>query len=272
MRVKPRRREIAKFVAACAFLAFAIVFHLTDGFGSLDVQPKEHLDDYQWGELKAIAVKISAAPSDDEGLEIAKRYHLCRDDGTIDPANTKTFTLSNDKKTSATVQVIGFRHDEKKDGTGMAGITLRFLTSVGEVESGSGAAGWDASDMRAAMREIDYYNVSNVVTVKKPCATPVDDGDYDQALAEAGYWCLSATECLGSSEDASVPEEGEQYQLFREQGASWDGDNGILSTSMTYWLRTVTPDASGFCSVDYTGSVSTETLGGAHALVVGFCM
>lgn len=65
--------------------------------------------------------------SDEEALSIAASYGLCSSDGTLDGAQTKSVTLTDD--TEAEVRVVGFRHDELSEG-GTAGITWTFCQSV----------------------------------------------------------------------------------------------------------------------------------------------
>ncbi len=110
------------------------------------------LDDYTWGELSDIASQIAQADSSDAAVEIAEGYGLCRAGGALNGSQAKSFQLADG--TWARAQVIGFRHDDRADGSGKAGITFITVDCVAEhamndTETNSG--GWEASQMRSWM-------------------------------------------------------------------------------------------------------------------------
>lgn len=70
--------------------AHGVWVRLTEELGA-DVPVRDSVEDYSWAELSTIADQIAAASSDDEGIEVAKRYHLCLEDGTLDETQLRSF-------------------------------------------------------------------------------------------------------------------------------------------------------------------------------------
>jgi len=287
-----------KGIAAVAFLAVVMVACLTHCFGLLDVRPKESLEKYTWVELQTIAHKISEARSDEEGVAIAKRYHLCRDDGTIDPASTKTITLTGDSKKTVGVRIVGFRHDFMPEG-GVAGIT--FCTVVPVTTSAADEGGtddWTSCALRSVCAGLYVEDVGGsasgliphdvaapAVCVTKQTAVAAGGAEGGVASARATdevFFPLSAVECLGPMGDdaqmegldaRAIDAEGSQYQLFEEQGAAWGQGNAVLSwDGSSYWLRSFSADDTGqHAAIDYTGGLVLEGAGDSLGVVVGFC-
>ena len=87
---------------------------------------RDTVDSYSWDELADIADQIAQAGSDFEGLQVASKFHLCGKDGKLDENRLKSFTLADG--TQVQTQIVGFRHDDRADGSGKAGIT--FMTKA----------------------------------------------------------------------------------------------------------------------------------------------
>ena len=113
------------------------------------------LSTYSWDELKSIADQIAAAPSDDAGLSIAGDYGLTTATGQLG-GDTKDIEVAG--YGTASVRIAGFRHDQKADGSGPAGITfevtnsllMRVMNTMPETNIfGYNTGGWEASEMRA---------------------------------------------------------------------------------------------------------------------------
>ena len=120
-----------------------------------DFEAKSGISDYSWPELKAISLDIANAKSDEEGLAIARDYHLVDENGKLQ-GDTKSVQLSDG--TMANVRILGFRHDELADG-GMAGISFEFadvpVTHRMNAED-TNEGGWEASEMRAWLNS-DFF-------------------------------------------------------------------------------------------------------------------
>lgn len=209
--------------------------------------------DYSWEELSEISRLISSAASGSEAVAIAARYHLCAEDGTLDGTQTKSFTLANG--TSVTMRVTGFNQDELSSGSGRAGITFSSSAPVATRAynaSGSTAGGWRDSELRAWMNGellglLPDDVAAAVVPVDKPTNAVGETSDGSAVVMTSDtLWTLSYSELggamsTGDPHDAVFNAEGEQYQLFANQGVRWDGPNSFLQMSGGMWWER-TPD------------------------------
>lgn len=226
--------------------------------------------EYSWDELSQVSALIAAAPSDEEAVAIATEYHLCSDNGKLDGTQTKELELTDGTK--VTVAVAGFRHDEKADGSGVAGVTFVTLGSIGkQAYNPSGdVTAWEDSPLRSWMNqslmgELPEGLADLIVPVTKATGTP--SGDLSET--SDSMWLLSATELAGLVTNG---EEGSQYQLFSDQGV--EGQSSVLKLCDDYWwLRGLTSDGQWQRTVDKDGSPSS----GRNSLyefdvVAGFCL
>jgi hypothetical protein len=231
------------------------------------VPVRSSIDDYSWAELSNIASQIARAGSDAEGLRTAEKYNLCNSDGTLDGAGQKSFSLTDG--TPARVQIVGFRHDDRPDGSGRAGITFAFTTPVGVramSDSRMTSGGWEQCQMRAylnggfvgllpsdlAARLTPVAKLTNNVGATREASsitTTVDavwlpsmtemGGDYAASRFNSRYTYLSGI----------YSGEGEQYQLWREEGIGpMTGNSALrktwLGSDCYWWTRTPSPDCS----------------------------
>lgn len=235
-----------------------------------ELAPRASVAEYSWDELSQVSALIAAAPSDEEAVAIATEYHLCTEDGKLDGTQTKELELTNGTK--VTVAVAGFRHDEKADGSGAAGVTFVTLGSIGkQAYNPSGdVTAWEDSPLRSWMNqslmgELPEGLADLIVPVTKATGTP--SGDLSET--SDSMWLLSATELAGL---ATNGEEGSQYQLFSDQGV--EGQSSVLKLCDDYWwLRGLTSDGQWQRTVDKDGSPSS----GRNSLyefdvVAGFCL
>lgn len=214
------------------------------------------VNDYSWEELSQISQLISAAPSQDEALDIAAQYHLCNADGSLDGTQTKEFVIGNSMLVS--MQVAGFNHDTRADGTGVAGITFIARTSLGVQfmnASNTTSGGWRDSDMREWMngRLLDSLpkEVSSVVVpvVKHTNAVGETTDPASVVATNDWLWLPSYSELGGHMDidddayDDVYNAEGAQYQLFSDLGVRWDKPNEILALEGVefWWERTPDP-------------------------------
>lgn len=225
------------------------------------------VDDYSWEEISDLANQIASAPSDAAGLEIAKKYHLCNCDGSLDGAGVKTLQLSYGP--SAQVQIIGFRHDVSAADYGLAGISFAFTSPVAAAvmsDSTMWSGGWDQSPLRACLNGAFLSALPDDLV---SCLTPVikltnNAGATRSASSvtatEDAVWLPSMKEMGGDYDVSSFSPcytyladiysaEGEQYQLWREQGVRPIGGNSTLCMDWDgqgcyWWSRTSSPDCS----------------------------
>lgn len=268
-------------VLGCSLAIGLLTWVLTWGFGSFRFQPKESLDDYSWAELAYISRQIAAAGSDEEAESLEARYNLVRDDGTIDPNNTKRSTRIDG--TEIEYRILGFRHEKKSDGSGVTGITFGyfepdFTTSVSD--SGSNAGGWDQSSLRAYINGgyLGNYTESFVNRYLFEAGIPSNNvgptSDPGAVWAVPGrFWILSASEVFGDGAvagggDLTVTQlEGAQYQIFAE------GSLADVLDGQETWLRTpATFNGADFAHINAQGSLSYAPADEPKGIFVAFTL
>lgn len=251
------------------------------------------VNDYSWSELSQISALIAQAPTDADGLDIAARYNLCAADGTLDGSQTKTVALADG--TEAAVQVAGFRHDDRADGQGKAGITFVFTEAVAARaynENNSNAGGWDQSELRT------WVNTSLVSQLPSELQSALLA--VSKATNNAGYasdptavsttsdqlWLLSLAEVGGTQDPTSGSSavvynaEGSRYQLFSDAEAAGTldallvrgqvGETGALS----WWMRSPYPN-DDYCAMSVNDDGSLTYYRGTYrelGVVPGFCL
>lgn len=306
MRVQSTMRSIAVFFyglckTASGFLAspvgggvfsvviviFSIAFYITNAFGALDIRVRNSLEDYQWGELKLLSNMIGSAVNDEEGIEIARRFNLCREDGTIDPEDTKLMEFA-DGSGSQQFRIIGFRHDMLTSRDVMAGITFCFCGSVGatsaDVVNGD-AGGWPASDLRTYAEDFVTKPASfhdklpvelgrSVVRVRK--ASWDGDGIAD---TEDILFALSCEEVFGAPKGEGLEmlppsgSEGYQYRFFAQNGGE-DLRAFLESCEGGFWLRSVPRgnESAFFVAGGDSGDASPQSSDASANVVLAFCL
>lgn len=310
---KKRKRHIARvivpIVAAALVLAGLVTAGMLTGwFGLLGagapvsgVTVRDSLGDYSWDELSKISEAISSASTDEEALAIAAEYNLCSDDGALDPNQTKSVELSNGA--SSSVRIIGFRHDDKSDDSGKAGITFAFTKGIAyDLMStrGSNQGGWQYSDLRSRLNA-EYLGMlpddlgSNIVEVNK--STNNDGAAYDDKSKSFDESCVSTTadklwlpsyvELVGEVDGkvakndsegmcAILNSEGSQYQLYAESSLTPDQYSDLVKPEGAEgtdpsqaqdggiaWTRTPDPLDSRYA---YTVNGSSERCNEGHTV------
>ena len=250
---------------------------------------------YSWDELSRISAEIAEASDENAALEVAKKYHLCKEDGTLDGTQTKDVTLPDGSV--GQVQIVGFAHDNKRGG-GKAGITFIFKDAVAEHNMNSeetNTGGWEASGMRSWLNS-DFLEKlpdkdlrSAIVEVDKRTnnAGKAEDASSVTETSDK-LWLLSSREICGDIDWYSggnakcndvLNAEGEQYKLFRDTKINKDGKNNILAKSYggkacNWWGRSSSSHAAnGFRSVHSDGSPNHGGKASiVYAVVPGFCI
>ena len=269
---------------------------LTNGFGIISPMVRFSTNDYSWHDLKRISEEIEKAPTDAEGLKIAERYHLCTSDGRLDGTQTKDVTLSDGTKTS--VQIAGFRHDDRSDGTGRAGITFIFKDVIASQPMNSDESndgGWQASQMRSWLASSGMSLLPDdlrqeVVSVRKltnntgetkstSSATSTDDSlwlfSYNELSSDYSQWDSDYLSELGSVYKA----EGSTYQLFTDTGNDYAVRiKNYQGQASQWWERSPGPYFSFFLSGYFRGVGSDGNpsyrgpADGSNGVVPGFCI
>ena len=282
----------------------------TEGQGAETAQTLEPKDftDYSWDELSQISTKISAAATDDDGLAIAQEYKLA--DAAGAPVN-ETREVVLDDNTLAYARIVGFRHDQRADGSGVAGMTLMvsMLSEQPMETSNTSQGGWESSSLRAwlagdGMALLPDDLASHIVSVSKASNNVGVTSDLASVTQTAdGLWVFSAVEVCGNItwfEDEFATEisytagldtvlnaEGAQYPYFSAAGVTEEtgGQSGALAltyrgSSRPWWYRSAYPlnyadtsSSSYFFRASETGFPSSVGQANATAgVVAGLCI
>ena len=244
---------------------------------------RDTLQAYSWTELSQLSALIAAAPSDEEGLEIARLYNLCAESGSIDANNVKNLELSSGAVVP--VAIGGFRHDTKSDGSGVAGITFITRASVGNqaVDPSGIATAWEETPLRSwlnqsLMAEIPTELAELVVAVDKTTNLPMAYGS-GQSVTSEYLWIPSYSEVVGPLDSSNrrygiYQSEGEQYQLYTDSGVTSVGDNATLALGEYWWTRSpdVVTDYWYLVVSPEGGTPYGHRTGTPDAIILGFCI
>ena len=227
---------------------------------------KPSLDAYTCEEIALISRKIQETSSIENALEIALTYHLVDSNHSLQNENTKTVRLSDGTK--AQVQIVGFKADTLTDEGFPAGITFMFRTpiAVRPVNDSAATGGWEQSSLRewlagegmATLPNPLHHQIRSVrkltnntgATKEAASITVTDDKLWLPSMSElCGY---QAPETFAEGFEylsALYSGEGDQYQLYREQGVSGlTANNTMIRTvdgkKICYWERTPSADCS----------------------------
>lgn len=213
------------------------------------------LEEYSWEELSHISAKIAAAPSDEEGREVAKSYGLVEEDGSL-TNQVKRIYLKDERALNNTramdVRLAGIRHDDRADGSGKAGLT--FMT-VGALairpmnNEDTVAGGWAGSALRAwlageALAQFDEDFVQALVEVNKP-TNNTGFTEFVESVTNTPdrLWVFSVREVCGDVHwdieeyqqkrgyqevDGVLNAEGAQYEVFARAGIDGNGNSSDL--------------------------------------------
>lgn len=298
--VAKKKPPVVPIVVAVVVIVAVVAAIVTGGFGLLGgsgVSPKGSVEEYTWSELSAISDEIGKASDENAAIDIAKKYHLVNDDGTLDGTQRKSVTLSDGTQTS--VQIAGFAHDDKSDGSGKAGITFVFTDAIAVHSmnlSDSNAGGWEASEMRSWLASdgkalLPQDLQSELVSVDKMTNNTGETQDASSVTTTSDeLWLLSLKELGGDISESDFSPgyeycaeiynaEGSQYKLFHDQHVDIFNSNGILTKNYEglpciWWMRSPCPLSSdyfhymfsnGYLYVGYLASF-------IYAVVPGFCI
>lgn len=274
-------RSLACVVAVpFALLALTLAVTRTASVLGLNAIPvRAAVDEYSWSELHSISLLMTAADNEQGAREIAVKYHLCNQDGSLDGTQTKRLALKDG--TVANAQIIGLMHDTKTDG-GIAGITfwLRdapFEACMNSTDSNDG--GWDACDIRASLREDMPQTLPNdlrmqLVEVAK--ATNNTGATHDAAAVSATadkLFLLSTVEIFGSQADDAARDVPYDAAINNAEGLQYPYFNGARTACPGIWLRSPSCfDDAKFACTDAEGRLgyreASVTLGPSFA----FCL
>lgn len=241
---------------------------------------KPSLDDYTWEELALISRKIQETFSNKKALEIAETYHLVNSKYSLEDESTKTIRLSDG--TQAQVQIVGFKADTLTDNGSPAGITFMFRTPIAmrPVNDSAASGGWEQSSLRAwladkgiAMLPDDLrHQIRSVRKLTNNTGGTKDAGSI--TTTDDKLWLPSMSELCGYQAPETFAEgyeylsalysgEGDQYQLYHEQGISGLTTNDAMirtvdGKKICYWERTPSADCSEEADSTYFNRVGKD--------------
>ena len=248
------------------------------------VAVKSFVEDYSWDELSELSAQIASADSDSAAMEIAKKHNLCTASGKLDGKQTKKLQLSDGK--TVAMRIAGFRQDDRADGSGKAGITMisEDAAATHYVSQAGTYSGWEGSELRTWMNDALLSELPDEVSSKVVEVSKKTVGYESTTATSVGdkLWVPSFSEVLGKlaagvKRSDSYVAEGDQYQLFSDEGVQWGGTYSILGTRGSdsyWWLRSIDPlNTQYYLCVSEAGEPWYSHLPATeHAILMGFCL
>lgn len=256
---------------------------------------KQSVGDYSWEELSGIAKQISSSGSMESALNVAKKYNLTNEEGALDGTQTKAIQLADGA--SATVQIVGFYHDDLTGG-GKAGITFATGSVVSNREYHVKSSEeyqnricicWENSEIREWLDMLSKLP-DDLASIIEPVDKSTNNIGYSATDASAvtttsdSLWFFSGAELCGTQDWSKSDEaantilnaEGTQYKLYSDTHVSGSGSNAILQKrgeNDNWWTRSAYPGTESHRLVDSHGDVnSNSSIGVDNGISFGFCI
>lgn len=187
--------------------------------------------------------------------------------------DTKNVTIGD---ATYVVEIVGFSHDDKADGSGKAGLTFGLKDCLNTAyqmnSSNTNAGGWGSCALRATLRG-DIWNQlpSDLRGVIKEVTKKASAGNSSGTISSYTdtLFLFAEKEIFGSTQH-SVNGEGTQYAKFTSSNTRIKKLNG----SATYWwLRSPSSGSSYyFCSVNLDGATYYDGASISRGVAFGFCI
>ena len=236
-----------------------VVFGVAESAGSGSVVDGVIMDDWD-----VIAEKVeNGTASAVYALGNTKELPVTYEDGT-----TETFT----------VEIIGFNHDDKADGSGKAGITFGCInTSVGTmVYSTNNSAGWTESAARTYCNGDLFHSLPDKLqTAIKTVNKLVDGGNGNPVLVTTAdkVWLFSPEELSTTlpTDFYTVTGQGSLYAAYEQTNkpvrVATDGTKG------SWWTRSSGIGANGYVfMITDTGAYNSQVISQSRRICFGFCI
>ena len=198
------------------------------------------------------------------------------------------FEIGNEKEIAIDseiyhIQIIGFDHDDKSDGSDKASITGQFkeIRTTGKAMNSSrgNVGGWKDSKMRTYLSNNIYNSLpSDLQAVIKEVNKVSDNGNMDTTtlnITKDKLFLLSLEEVGVTSNDVDgrcVNGQGTKYEYFSND-ASRVKSNLSGELMCFWWLRsTYTNDTNDFFFVYFNGDWNYYRANDANGVVPAFCI
>ena len=187
--------------------------------------------------------------------------------------DTKNVTIGS---ATYVVEIVGFSHDDKADGSGKAGLTFGLKDCLNTAykmnSSDTNAGGWGSCALRATLRG-DIWNQlpSDLRGVIKEVTKKASAGNSSSTISSYTdtLFLFAEKEIFGSTK-YSVNGEGTQYARFTTSNTRIKKFNG---SAVYWWLRSPRSGSTNyFGSVASDGTANYYRAGPSHGVAFGFCV
>lgn len=187
--------------------------------------------------------------------------------------DTKNVTIGS---ATYVVEIVGFSHDDRADGSGKVGLTFGLKDCLNTAyqmnSSNTNSGGWGGCALRATLRG-DIWNQlpSDLRDVIKEVTKKTSAGGASGIINSISdtLFLFAEKEIFGSKQ-YSVDGEGTQYARFTASNTRIKKLNG---SATDWWLRS--PYSSytrGFCAVDTSGAANYYAADSSYGVCFGFCI
>lgn len=187
--------------------------------------------------------------------------------------DTKNVSING---TTYVVEIVGFSHDDKADGSGKAGITFGLKdclnTTYAMNSSNTNTGGWGNCALRSTLQSTIYNQLpSDLREVIKNVTKKASAGSKSTTISSYtdNLFLFAEKEIFGST-TYSVNGEGTQYARFTTSSTRIKKVNGSAST---WWLRSPASSYSTtFCCVLTGGTANDYLASTSYGVAFGFCV
>lgn len=187
--------------------------------------------------------------------------------------DTKNVSING---TTYVVEIVGFSHDDKADGSGKAGITFGLKdclnTTYAMNSSNTNVGGWGSCALRSTLRSTIYNQLpSDLREVIKNVTKKASAGNNSTTISSYtdNLFLFAEKEIFGST-TYSVNGEGTQYARFTTSSTRIKKVNG---SAAYWWLRSPFSGYSNyFCRVISDGTANYSYASRSYGVAFGFCI
>lgn len=212
------------------------------------------LNDFTWAQLDYIS----------ENKMMSEYFNI---------GDTKNVTIGS---ATYVVEIVGFSHDDRADGSGKAGLTFGLKDCLNTAyqmnSSDTNDGGWGSCALRATLRG-DIWNQlpSDLRGVIKEVTKKTSAGNLSSTINSISdtLFLFAEKEIFGSTQ-YSVNGEGTQYARFTASNTRIKKRNG---SATSWWLRSPHSNVrNGFCALTAQGAAAYGYASESFGVCFGFCI